>query len=58
MLYNKKTKDINKNKNCLTCEYFINNKCEGIGKVCFVYDPKTNLCIDPILKKPFKVKGE
>lgn len=57
MLYNKKTRLIRKSKDCIKCEYFDKKKkkCNGLGVVCFEYDPKTSTCIDPITKLPIKL---
>lgn len=54
MLFNTKKNQINGTVFCLECEYFINKKCEGLGKCCFEYDPKTKVIIDPVTKLPIK----
>ncbi len=57
MLYNAKQKKPNKTSYCITCEYFdrVKKQCNGIGKNCFLYDPKTKTVIDPITKLPIKI---
>lgn len=57
MLYNTKKNQINGTAFCLECEYFINKKCEGLGKRCFEYDPKTKVMIDPVTHLPINPKG-
>lgn len=57
MLYNTKKNKINGTAFCLECEYFINKKCEGLGKCCFEYDPKTKVMIDPVTHLPINPKG-
>lgn len=58
MLYNKDKKKIKSNADCLNCRYFDKElkKCNGIGKVCFEYDEKTNTAIDPVTKMAIKIK--
>lgn len=58
MLYHNEKKKVQTNIDCLTCPYFNERerKCEGLGKVCFEYDPKTETCIDPITRLPIKLK--
>lgn len=58
MLYNKETKKIKTNADCLTCKYFDKKlqKCNGIGKACFEYDEKTGTAIDPVTKMAIKLK--
>ena len=48
MLFNIKKNRLNGTADCLKCEYFKNKKCEGIGRVCFEYDPITKTIFDPI----------
>ena len=57
MLYNAKQKKPNKTSYCITCEHFnsVKKQCNGIGKNCFLYDPKTKTVIDPITKLPIKI---
>lgn len=57
MLYNKDTKKVQTNVDCLKCKEFNKKlkKCNGIGKVCFEYDPKTRTAIDPITRLPIKL---
>ena len=57
MLYNKDLKKPNKTSYCMKCKHFNRAKkqCEGIGKTCFLYDPKTKTVIDPITKLPIKI---
>lgn len=58
MLFNTKKNQINGTAFCLECEYFINKKCEGLGKICYEYDPYTMKVLDPITHLPKKEKGE
>ena len=57
MLDNKAKGKENKTSYCITCKYFdkVEKKCNGIGKNCFIYDPKTKTVIDPITKLPIKI---
>ena len=58
MLYNKSKNKVRMALDCLSCPYFnkTSKKCEGgIGKVCFEYDPKTQIIIDPKTKLPIKL---
>ena len=57
MLYNKELKKVQSNIDCITCKHFdiIKKKCNGIGKNCFEYDPKTRVAIDPTTKLPIKL---
>ena len=57
MLYNRETKKVKKNKDCLTCLYFDkkNKKCLGLNKKCFEYDELTGVAIDGITKLPVKL---
>ncbi len=59
MLYNYSLDKINTMVDCLTCKAFDKKtkKCNGIGKICFEYDSKTNTMFDPITKLPLR-KGE
>ena len=57
MIYNIEKKQIRTDVTCLSCKYFSieEKKCiNGIGKVCFEYDEKTGIIIDPITKLPIK----
>ena len=57
MIYNIEKKQIRTDVTCLSCKYFNieEKKCiNGIGKVCFEYDEKTGIIIDPITKLPIK----
>lgn len=56
MLYNKNLKRVQASSDCITCQHFDKKKkkCNGIGKNCFEYDPKTRTAIDPITKLPIK----
>ena len=56
MLYNKDLKKIQATKQCMSCELFDKKrkKCNGIGKICFEYDEKTQTVIDPITRLPIK----
>lgn len=57
MLYNKDLKAIRKPIDCITCEKFDKTlkKCNGIGKICFEYDEKLKVAIDPITKLPIRL---
>lgn len=57
MLYNINEKKQNKTSYCIVCKYFnkVEKQCKGIGKNCFLYDPKTKTVIDPITKLPIKI---
>ena len=57
MLYNKDLKRVQASSDCITCPKFDKTlkKCMGIGKICFEYDPKTRVAIDPITKLPIKL---
>ena len=41
----------------MTCPYFDKEKkkCNGLGKTCFEYDPKTKTVIDPITKLAIRI---
>ena len=56
MLYNKFTKRPQVMVDCQTCEFFDKKKkrCNGIGKNCFEFDPKTRTAFDPITHLPIK----
>ena len=43
MLFNKNSHKVQASSDCITCPHFDkkNKKCNGIGKNCFEYDPKT-----------------
>ena len=57
MLYNIELNKVQKTKHCLTCKHFDRKykKCNGLGKNCFPYDPKTRVVVDPITKLPIKI---
>lgn len=57
MLFNKELNKQNKTSFCTKCKYFntVKKQCNGIGKNCFLYDPKTKTVIDPITKLPIKI---
>ena len=57
MLYNKETKKVKTNKDCLNCVYFDKKekKCLGLNKKCFEYDPITGTAIDGVTKLPVKL---
>lgn len=57
MLYNRETKKIKTNKDCLSCKYFDlkKKKCLGLNKKCFEYDAVTGTAIDGITKLPVKL---
>lgn len=59
MLYNIELKKVQGSIDCLSCPHFdkYKKKCNGIGKACFEYDPKTQVIIDPITKLPLNLKG-
>ena len=56
MLFNIDTGEIKKSIDCFTCPFFDKKfkKCNGIGKTCFEYDPKTMTIIDPVTGLPLK----
>ena len=60
MLYNLNKNKIWSNADCLTCEYFDKKlkKCKGKGKICFLFDKKTQTIIDPITGLPIKPKED
>lgn len=62
MLYNIEKKKVRTSADCMVCKSFNRRekKCEGINKVCFLYDPKTKTCIDGVTKLPINItnKGE
>lgn len=57
MLYNLNLKKIQASSQCITCPHFEKKekKCNGIGKCCFEYDPKTKTAFDPISNLPIKI---
>lgn len=58
MLYNKSLGKVQNNADCLACPRFNRKKkcCEGFGIVCFEYDSKTGIAIDPVTKLPINLK--
>ena len=60
MLFNRNLNKIKQPIDCMSCEFFdkTQKKCNGLGRVCFEFDPKTQTCIDPITKLPINLKGE
>lgn len=58
MLYNFEKRRIRTDVDCLTCEYFEKNekKCNGCGKKCLEYDPKTKTVIDSITRLPLNIE--
>ena len=58
MLYNIKKKKTQSINDCLTCEKFDKKlcKCNGIGEICYEYDPLTETVIDGITKLPIILK--
>lgn len=57
MLYNKDLKKVKDGTDCITCPHFdkIKKQCHGIGKVCFEFDAKTRVAIDPVTRLPIKL---
>ena len=57
MLYNTKLKKIKTVLDCPTCAYFDKKlkKCNGLNKICFEYDDKTQTIIDGNTKLPRKI---
>lgn len=57
MLYNKDLKKVKDGTDCITCPHFDKTKkqCNGIGKVCFEFDAKTRVAIDPVTRLPIKL---
>lgn len=57
MLFNQETKTVQKNSDCLTCVWFDRKKkkCNGIGKICFEFDEKAKIAIDPVTRLPIKL---
>ena len=57
MIYNTKLRRIKKATDCPNCAYFDGHlkKCNGINKVCFEYDAKTQTIIDGNTKLPRKI---
>lgn len=60
MLYNIIKDKVKGMVDCIDCDAFDKNlkKCNGIGKVCFEYDEKTQTLYDNITKLPMRKKGE
>lgn len=58
MLYNKEKEKVRLPCDCIVCEHFDKRlkKCTGLGKVCFYYDEKTKVVIDPITGLQIKLK--
>lgn len=56
MLYNIKLDTIQRNTQCLECEYYDLNKrkCNGLGITCYEYDELTNTIIDTFTGLPLK----
>lgn len=57
MLFNVKENKPQRPIDCLHCKYFDTKtkQCKGIGKNCFLYDPKTRTLIDGITGLPIKL---
>lgn len=57
MLYNNKKKRLKTSMDCLDCIYFdkVEKRCNGLGKVCFLFDVKTNTAIDHITNLPINL---
>lgn len=60
MLYNIELNKKQTNIDCLSCKYFNKQekRCEGMGKCCFEYDPKTGVVYDNITHLPLKLKNK
>lgn len=56
MLFNRKENRVRLETDCFTCPQFDRRlkRCNGINKVCFEYDEKTQTIIDGKLKLPLK----
>ena len=48
MIYNTKLKRVRTILDCANCAHFdqMTKTCKGLNKICFEYDPKTNLITD------------
>lgn len=57
MLYNTKLKKVKTITDCPTCSYFDKKlkKCNGLNKICFEYDAKTQTIIDGNTKLPRRI---
>lgn len=57
MLYNTKLKKVKTVLDCPTCPHFDKRlkKCNGLNRVCFEYDPKTQTIIDGKTKLPRRI---
>lgn len=57
MLYNKTTKETQKETDCIACQYFDKRKkkCLGLDKNCFGYDPKTKTVFSTKTKLPIRL---
>lgn len=60
MLYNKETKKVKIEKDCLSCKYYDkkDKRCTGLNVNCFEYDALSGIAIDGITKLPIKVEKE
>lgn len=60
MLFNIEKDAVKTMVDCLECKAFDKKlkKCNGIGKICFEYDEKTQTLYDNITKLPMHKKGE
>ena len=57
MIYNIDLKRLTKQTDCITCSKFDKQlkKCNGLNKVCFEYDGKTQTIIDGNTKLPRRI---
>lgn len=57
MLYNSEKNRLKTSMDCLDCIYFDKGekRCNGLGKVCFLFDEKTNTVIDHITNLPINL---
>ena len=57
MIYNTKLKKIKEPTDCGTCAYFDRRlkKCNGLNRVCYEYDAKTQTIIDGNTKLPRRI---
>lgn len=55
MFYNIEYKRVKHDSDCAKCSRYdkATKTCNGYGEICFIYDPTTATCIDPITKLPF-----
>lgn len=57
MLYNVEKEKIKTITDCFTCKHFDKTLCrcvDGLNKICYEYDPATQIIIDGLTKLPLK----